>query len=335
MLTLGIETSCDETAAAVVRDGREVLSSVVASQADLHARFGGVVPEVASRRHMELICPVVEQALAEAEVGFEQADAIAVTQGPGLIGSLLVGMSAAKSYARALGKPLVAVNHVEGHVYANYLDGEGPVCPAVCLVASGGHSDIVLIQRPGSYKILGWTRDDAAGEALDKVARLLGLGWPGGPAIEACAQEGNAQAISFPRVSFPDSFDFSFSGPKTAVARLWETRAEGGGPRVPDIAASFQAAVVEVLAEHTREAAKWAGAAELLLAGGVAANALLRERAAEAAAQLGIPFRCPPARLCTDNAAMIAAAGHHILRRRGPDRLDADTFSTLPLAEHI
>jgi len=345
MLTLGIETSCDETAAAVVRDGRAVLSSVVASQADLHAQFGGVVPEVASRRHMELICPVVEQALSQAQAQLGQMDAIAVTQGPGLIGSLLVGMSAAKAYAYALRKPLVAVNHVEGHVYANYLNGGEMQCPAVCLVASGGHSDIVFIEQPGVYKILGWTRDDAAGEALDKVARLLGLGWPGGPAIEACAKEGDAHAFDLPRASFPGSFDFSFSGPKTAVARLWqacrrsaELGAPGEGPcrgAVADVAASFQEAVVDALVGHTRKAAAWAGARELLLAGGVASNALLRQRVAAAAAELGLPFRCPPTWLCTDNAAMIAAAGYHALQRRGPDSLDVDTFSALPLAQHI
>jgi N6-L-threonylcarbamoyladenine synthase len=339
---LGIETSCDETAAAIVRDGREVLSNVVASQADLHAVFGGVVPEVASRRHTELITGVVEQACRDAGVALPEVDAIAVTHGPGLVGSLLVGVSAAKGYAYALHKPLVAVNHIEAHVYANFLPAERGTpppeirSPAVCLVASGGHSDIVLLQAPGSYRILGWTRDDAAGEALDKVARLLGLGWPGGPAMERAAAGGDPTACAFARVWLDNSFDFSFSGLKTAALRIWQSLLpEERDRHVADIAASFQAAVVEALVSHTVAAARGAGARMVLLSGGVAANRTLRREMAAAVAELGVPFHCPPPTLCTDNAAMVAAVGYHMLQRRGPDPLDVDTFSTLPLADHI
>ncbi len=342
MNILGIETSCDETAAAVVRASRDVLSNVVASQADLHAVFGGVVPEIASRRHAELASAVVEQACREAGIALADADVIAVTHGPGLIGSLLVGVSAAKGYAYGLRKPLVAVNHVEAHVYANSLPpgpgAEPPSIdyPAVCLVASGGHSDVVLIRQPGTYQILGWTRDDAAGEALDKVARLLGLGWPGGPAIERAAERGDPKAFGFARVWLDDSFDFSFSGLKTAAARTWNAIPEDErAHRVADLSASFQAAIVDALVSHTVAAARWAGATALLLSGGVAANRALRLQMATAATEIEASFHCPLPTLCTDNAAMVAAAGYHVLERRGPDGLDVDTFSSLPLADHI
>ncbi|MGD8238539.1 MAG: tRNA (adenosine(37)-N6)-threonylcarbamoyltransferase complex transferase subunit TsaD [Armatimonadota bacterium] len=330
---LGIETSCDETAAAVVCDGRERRSNVVASQMQLHASFGGVVPEIASRKHAELLTAVVAQAMEGAGVCFGDLGGIAVTHGPGLIGSLLVGVSGAKAYAYALGIPIVAVNHIEGHVYANELDGAPLRTPAVCLVASGGHTDVVHIEAQGVYRIMGWTRDDAAGEAFDKIGRLLGLPHPGGPAIDARARAGDATAIELPRVHFPDSFDFSFSGLKTAAARLWER--EGGTLCVDDFAASFQQAIVDVLVEHTFAAARQIGAAEVLLAGGVAANTALRRAAGAAADEAGIPLRCPPPSLCTDNAAMIACAGHRVLHRHGPSGLDFDVFSALPLAAHV
>jgi len=333
LLVLGIETSCDETAAAVVRGGRELRSNVVASQMELHAIFGGVVPEIASRRHAELLSAVVDEAIQRAGIKFADLDAIAVTHGPGLIGSLLVGVSAAKAYAHALDIPIVGVNHIEGHVYANELDGVPLRAPAICLVASGGHTDVVHIQAPGVYQIMGWTRDDAAGEAFDKIGRLLGLPHPGGPAIDACASDGDPTAIDFPRVHFPDSLDFSFSGLKTAAVRLWER--EGDRLRVQDCAASFQQAIVDVLVEHTFAAAAQTGAAEVLLAGGVAANSALRRDARAAAHEAGIPLRCPPPTLCTDNAAMIACAGHHLLRRHGPAGWELDVFSALPLAAHV
>ncbi len=333
LLLIGIETSCDETAAAVVRDGREVRSNVVASQMGLHAIFGGVVPEIASRKHMELLGAVVDEAVKHAGIRFTDLDAIAVTHGPGLIGSLLVGVSAAKAYAYALRIPLVAVNHIEGHVYANELDGTPLRTPAICLVASGGHTDIVHIEAPGVYEIMGWTRDDAAGEAFDKIGRLLGLPHPGGPAIDACARDGHPSAIDFPRVHFPDSLDFSFSGLKTAAARLWEREEDRHG--LADFAASFQQAIVEVLVQHTFAAARQVRAAEVLLAGGVAANSALRQAATAAAATAGVPLRYPHPALCTDNAAMIACAGHHVLRRSGPSGLAFDVFSALPLAAHV
>ncbi|MFQ5809061.1 MAG: tRNA (adenosine(37)-N6)-threonylcarbamoyltransferase complex transferase subunit TsaD [Armatimonadota bacterium] len=333
LLLLGIETSCDETAAAVVCDGRELRSNVVASQMQLHAIFGGVVPEIASRKHAELLTAVVEEAIERAGIRFGDLGGIAVTHGPGLIGSLLVGVSGAKAYAYALGIPIVAVNHIEGHVYANELDGAPLRTPAVCLVASGGHTDVVHIEAQGVYRIMGWTRDDAAGEAFDKIGRLLGLPHPGGPAIDACARAGDATAIEFPRVHFPDSFDFSFSGLKTAAARLWER--EGDRLGMDDFAASFQQAIVDVLVQHTFAAARQIGAAEVLLAGGVAANSALRQAAGAAAEEAGIPLRRPPPSLCTDNAAMIACAGYHLLRRCGPSDLDFDVFSALPLAAHV
>jgi N6-L-threonylcarbamoyladenine synthase len=333
LLILGIETSCDETAAAVVREERQIGSNVVASQMELHAIFGGVVPEIASRKHAELLSAVVDEAIRRAGIRLGDLDAIAVTHGPGLIGSLLVGVSAAKAYACALGIPIVAVNHIEGHVCANELDSAPLRTPAVCLVASGGHTDVVHIEAPAAYRIMGWTRDDAAGEAFDKIGRLVGLPHPGGPAIDACAREGNPAAIDFPRVHFADSLDFSFSGLKTAAARLWER--EGARLKLADFAASFQQAMVDVLVQHTFAAARQVGATEVLLAGGVAANSALRRAATSAAREAGIPLRCPPPALCTDNAAMIASAGVHVLRRDGPSSLDFDVFSALPLAAHV
>jgi N6-L-threonylcarbamoyladenine synthase len=368
---LGIETSCDETAAAVIRGGDVIESNIVASQEDLHARFGGIVPEVASRMHVELLPLVVEQALAEARVGWEDLAAIAVTHGPGLVGSLIVGVSAAKAYAVASDLPLVGVNHLEAHVHASRLrerDGVSPFTeagadfPLVCLVASGGHCDLLRVPRLGEYELLGCARDDAPGEAFDKAARLLGLGYPGGPAIERAAAEGDPERVALPRPLVRDSLDFSFSGLKTALVRLLERRESGvrsqesgerrrhppplppslqeGGtahdgqtPTVADLAAGFQAAVVDTLVRNSMEAVRRVGARGLVLSGGVAANSRLREAMAAGAAREGAPFAVAPRRLCTDNAAMVAAAGYHVLRRRGPDDLSLGVFSTLPWDE--
>jgi N6-L-threonylcarbamoyladenine synthase len=344
-LILAIETSCDETAAAVLRGGREVLSNVVASQEALHARFGGVVPEVASRRHAESITQVTAQALECAGVAWPDLCGIAVTHGPGLIGSLLVGVAAAKGYSLATGLPLVGVNHIEAHLMANFVRlPEGTSEPApedypcVCLIVSGGHSDIVRVTEPGDYRILGWTRDDAAGEALDKAARLLGLGYPGGPAIDRAAREGDAEAVAFPRPVLPDSLDFSFSGLKTALVRAVGKQgaaAELTPQRVADLAASYQEAVVDTLVRNTTAAAREHGARQVLLAGGVAANSRLRAKMAVWGREAGMRVSFPPLSLCTDNAAMVGAAGFHHARRRGWDGLDLDVFSAMPLADHV
>jgi N6-L-threonylcarbamoyladenine synthase len=341
-LILALETSCDETAAAIIRGGREVLANVVASQEALHAQFGGVVPEVASRRHAESITLVTAQALERAGVGWRDLCGIAVTHGPGLIGSLLVGVSAAKGYALATGLPLVGVNHVEAHLMANFLRLPGGAAepapedyPCVCLIVSGGHSDIVRVSEPGEYRILGWTRDDAAGEALDKAARVLGLGYPGGPAIDRAAREGDATAVAFPRPVVADSFDFSFSGLKTALVRAAREAGELSPRQVADLAASFQEAVVDTLLRNTTAAALAHGARQVLLAGGVAANSRLRAKMAAWGEEVGLRVSFPPMALCTDNAAMVGAAGYHHARRRGWDSLDLDVFSAMPLADHI
>lgn len=321
---LGIETSCDETAAAVVEDGRKLLSNRIASQVEIHARYGGVVPEVASRQHLLSIIPVLKEALAEAAVDWADLDAVAVTVGPGLAGSLLVGVNAAKAIALARELPLVGVNHLEGHIYANWLGDEDIEFPAVCLIVSGGHSDLVLMRGHGDYVVLGRTRDDAAGEAFDKAARILGLGYPGGPAIEKAAREGTA-SISLPRAWLKGTDDFSFSGLKTALLRL----AEGGGvPSAADGAASFQEAVIDVLATKTVAVVKERRARQLLVAGGVASNGALRKRLAESSP---VPVLIPPPILCTDNAAMIAAGGYYRFRAGRRDSLDLDVFPALKL----
>ena len=325
---LGIETSCDETAAAVVREGTTVLSSVVSSQVDLHARFGGVVPEVASRAHVELLTPVVAEALVEAGLQGPEVDAVACTVGPGLVGSLLVGISAAKALALVWDVPFVGVNHLEAHVYAAFLEEPDLPLPLVVLLVSGGHTMLVEFSDHGRHRVLGGTVDDAAGEAFDKVARFLGLGYPGGPAIDREAMSGDPTAIAFPRPMLENGLDFSFSGLKTAVIN--HVRAH---PDVPtaDVAASFQAAVVDVLVAKAQRAAREVGATGLCLAGGVAANSLLRERWLDLCTDDG--FRCflPSRSLCTDNAAMVAAAGWWRLRSDGPTPLGVGADPNLKL----
>ncbi len=321
---LAIETSCDETAAAVIEDGVFIRSNIVASQIEIHRRYGGVFPEVASRQHILAINTVIEDALKQAQDSWAEIDAIAVTRGPGLVGSLLVGVNAAKGLALSLGLPLVGVNHLEGHIYSNWLDherrGKAPRIkfPSLALIVSGGHTELVLIRGHGQYEILGRTIDDAAGEAFDKVARILGVGFPGGPAIQKAAEAGNPAAFDFPRARLGDSFNFSFSGLKTAVLRVVQKYTntdkmlppdEGPPARMPvaDIAASFQMAVVDVLVSKTLAAAEAYNVKEILLAGGVSANKLLRETLQ---AQADRPVRIPPLWLCTDNAAMIGAAAY-------------------------
>jgi N6-L-threonylcarbamoyladenine synthase len=321
-LLLALETSCDETAAAVVEDGRRVLSSVVSSQVDLHARYGGVVPELAGRAHVEALVPVVSEALAAAglDTCHPALDAVAATVGPGLIGSLLVGVAAAKSFSMAWGVPFVGVNHLEGHLYAALLEDDGLELPALVLLASGGHTLLVAMTAPGGYSLLGRTVDDAAGEAFDKVARYLGLGYPGGPAVERSARAGDPTAIAFPRPMLNEGLDLSFSGLKTAVVHHVRDHPELA---TPDVAASFQAAVVDVLVHKAMAAARQCGARSLCLAGGVAANGPLRDAAQAACAAAGLRAFLPSRAMCTDNAAMIAAAGYYRLRSDGPTPLDA------------
>jgi N6-L-threonylcarbamoyladenine synthase len=308
MKILGIETSCDETAAAVVQDGQLILSSVIASQVDIHSRYGGIVPEVASRQHLLTVIPIIQQALDQAHASWKDIDAIAVTNGPGLAGSLLVGVNIAKAIAIAQGLKLIGVNHLEGHIYANWLDSSIPQFPALCLIVSGGHTDLFLMRRHGEYEPVGRTRDDAAGEAFDKVSRILNLGYPGGPAIEKAAEKGDSSRCRLPRAWIKDSDDFSFSGLKTAVLRVAEGQST---PSYFDIAASFQEAVADVLVTKNMAAAKRLGALNIILCGGVAANRLLRLMMEK---RSPIPVLTPRPILCTDNAAMIASCGYfHLL----------------------
>lgn len=311
MIVLGIETSCDETAAAVLDGGRKILSSIVASQDDVHGPYGGVVPELASRRHTEVIVPVIRRALEAAGIGLGDLEGIAVTQGPGLVGSLLVGCSVAKAMAYALHKPLVGVNHLEGHIYAAFLEGQPPAYPFVALVVSGGHTALYVARDRGRYERIGQTRDDAAGEAFDKVAKLLGLGYPGGPAIERMAASGDADAIRFPMAQMSDGApDFSFSGIKTAVSLQVKRAAPLAPSQVADVAASFQSTVVKMLVRKTARAALRLGIRRLVLTGGVAANSALRASLQRECDDRGWSLHVPSRKLCTDNAAMIAAAGH-------------------------
>jgi len=325
MKILGIETSCDETAAAVVDDGTTILSNQIASQVEIHARYGGIVPEVASRQHILSIIPILKQAMAEAEAAWSDLSGIAVTIGPGLAGSLLVGVNVAKAIALAHGLPLIGVNHLEGHIYANWLVDHSIDFPVVCLIVSGGHSDLVLMRGHGDYVVLGRTRDDAAGEAFDKAARILGLGYPGGPAIEQAAREGTV-SIQLPRAWLKGSSDFSFSGVKTALLRLVEA---GKVSSAADAAASFQEAVLDVLVAKTVAVAEERRVKQILLAGGVASNELLRNWLAE---KSPLPVLVPEPILCTDNAAMIAACGYYCLQVGKIDGLDLDVVPSLKLA---
>jgi N6-L-threonylcarbamoyladenine synthase len=332
---LAIETSCDETAAAVVEDGRRVLSSIVSSQIDLHARFGGVVPELASRAHLQLIGPVVAEALAAAGVKGTDLDAVAATVGPGLIGSLLVGISAAKAYSLVWGVPFVGVNHMEAHLHAAFLEDPDLVPPVVVLLVSGGHTLLISMERVDgggaflfAYRLLGGTIDDAAGEAFDKVARFLGLGYPGGPAIDRAATEGDPTAIAFPRGMRDEGYDFSFSGVKTSVITYVRKHPEAS---VADVAASFQEAVVDVLVTKARRAAQEVGANALCLGGGVAANSVLRQRVVEVCSADGLRAFIPSRDLCTDNAAMIGVTAWYRLMADGPTPLDAGAHPNLHL----
>ena len=324
MKILGIETSCDETAAAVVEDGVKILSNQVASQVEIHARYGGIVPEVASRQHILAIIPILRQAMSGAKATWRDLDGIAVTVGPGLAGSLLVGVNVAKAIALAQGLPLTGVNHLEGHIYAGWLTDRSIDFPLVCLIVSGGHSDLVLMKGHGDYTVLGQTRDDAAGEAFDKAARILGLGYPGGPAIEQAARHGII-SIQLPRAWLKGTSDFSFSGVKTALLRLAEA---GKVTNKADAAASFQAAVVDVLVTKTVAAAKKRGVKQILLVGGVASNELLRQRLVKSSP---IPVLVPEPVLCTDNAAMIAACGYYRFQANKIDSLDLDVIPSLKL----
>jgi len=338
MYVLGIETSCDETSAAVLDGARRLRSNVVASQVDLHARYGGVVPELASRRHLERLGPVIDEALEHAGVRLAEIGAVAVTCGPGLVGALAVGVAWAKSLACSSGRPLIGVNHLEGHIYANLLERPDLPLPALVLIVSGSHSDLILMPGHGRYEVLGATRDDAAGEAFDKAARALGLGYPGGPAIELAAQGGRAAAVPLPR-PFPDedSRDFSFSGLKTALVRAVARHTDGGvrasdAGWVADAAAAFQDVLTGVLVDKTARAARATGVRAIVLAGGVAANAMLRARMADAAAAAGLPLLVPPLPLCTDNAGMIAVAGAYRLARGERSSLRLGAYAELDLS---
>lgn len=332
---LAIESSCDETAAAVVKNGREVLSNVISSQIDLHTLYGGVVPEIASRKHIEKINQVVEQALTDAHMTWDDITAIAVTYGPGLVGALLVGVSFAKALAFALKKPLIGVHHIEGHISANYIENKELEPPFLCLVVSGGHSHLVKVKDYGEYEILGRTRDDAAGEAFDKVARAIGLGYPGGPKIDKISDEGNPDAITFPRAKVADNeYDFSFSGLKSSVLNyLNSCEMKGEAVNQADVAASFQKAVVDVLVGHSMDALDKYGFKKFAIAGGVASNKHLRAAMVEACEKKNIEFYHPSPVLCTDNAAMIGAAAYYEYKRGVSHGWDLNAVPNLKLGE--
>ena len=348
MLVLAIETSCDETSAAVVRDGQEILSNVISSQVDFHRKYGGIVPELAARKHVEVISPVIKEAMDSAGVKYKDLSAVAVTHGPGLIGSLIVGLSAAKAIAYALDIPLIGVNHLEAHLYANFLNSppsspslikrggnpnkvrEEVSFPFICLLVSGGHTMLILVEGHGKYKVLGQTRDDAAGEAFDKVARFLKLGYPGGPIIDKLAKEGNPKAVKFTRPMIGDGHDFSFSGIKTAVVNLINKNTEHRAQNA-DLVASFQQAIVDVLVEKAICAAEEYNCQTIALAGGVAANSCLRKNLEEKGAGKGIGILIPAPILCTDNAAMVGARGYYLLKEGKTSSLDLPAVASLRL----
>ncbi|MBD5396421.1 MAG: tRNA (adenosine(37)-N6)-threonylcarbamoyltransferase complex transferase subunit TsaD [Lachnospiraceae bacterium] len=332
---LAIESSCDETAAAVVKNGREICSNIIYSQIALHTEYGGVVPEIASRKHIEKINQVIEQALSEAHMELKEMDAIAVTYGPGLVGALLVGVSAAKAISFASGIPLIGVHHIEGHISANYIENKDLEPPFVCLVVSGGHSHLVLVKGYGEYEILGRTRDDAAGEAFDKVARAIGLGYPGGPKIDKISKEGNPDAIHFPRAKVAEAeYDFSFSGLKSAVLNyLNSCEMRGETINRADVAASFQKAVIDVLVEHSMHAVKSYGFTKFAIAGGVASNSSLRAAFEKACEKENVEFYHPSPIFCTDNAAMIGTAGYYEYRKGIRHGFDLNAVPNLKLGE--
>ncbi len=313
ILILAIETSCDETSASIVKNGLEVLSNVVASQIDWHKKYGGVVPEIASRKHLELINPVIEEALSEAGVNFKDLDVVAATYGPGLVGGLLVGLSAAKALAYTLQIPFIGVNHIAGHIYANFISNKEIEAPVVCLTISGGHTDLLYFKELGGYQILGRTKDDAAGEAFDKTARVLGIGYPGGPVIEKISKEGNSEAIEFPRPLINEAnYDFSFSGLKTAVINyLHRKKQRGEEINKADVAASFQQAVIDVMIAKIVRAVENHQVNSIILSGGVAANQTLRNQLAKALTKYDLPLYTPNLKLCTDNAAMIGSVAYY------------------------
>lgn len=335
ILILAIESSCDETAAAVVKNGREVLSNIISSQIELHKLYGGVVPEIASRKHIEKINPVIEEALREARVTLPELDAVAVTYGPGLVGALLVGVSAAKAISFGAGIPLVGVHHIEGHISANYIENKDLEPPFVCLVVSGGHTHLVVVKDYGDYEIIGRTRDDAAGEAFDKVARAIGLGYPGGPKIDALSKEGNPEAIAFPRAKVNENiYDFSFSGLKSAVLNYLNGCAMKDIPvNRADVAASFQKAVIDVLVEHAMHAVREFGYDTFAIAGGVASNSSLREAFRQRCEKENIRFFHPSPILCTDNAAMIGTAGYYEFLKGTRHGYDLNAVPGLKLGE--
>jgi len=351
MLILGIETSCDETAASVVKDGKRILSNVIASQVAIHRKFWGVVPEIASRKHLELINPVISEALSGAGIGFSDLDGIAATYGPGLVGALLVGLSTAKAIAYSNNLPFVGINHLEGHIYANYLEHPSSKFPFLALIVSGGHSNLVYVKDHGGYEVLGRTRDDAPGEAFDKIAKFLKLGYPGGPIIDKMAKRGDPKAIPFPRSYFKakETLDFSFSGIKTAVVNYiakyqsdsgtvrqsnrQTVKPQGSLPTLPNIVASFQEAVVDMLIKNTLRAAKMKGVKKIVLAGGVASNSRLRERLKEETKARGIKLYYPREELCTDNAAMIACCGYYKLKEGIKSDLSLNAVANLSLSE--